>query len=552
MSLKLEVNPRFKKRTGPLVLAILDGVGFGRYEDGDAVKQAYTPTLDKLMKEYPTTRLKAHGTAVGLPSDEDMGNSEVGHNAIGAGRVFAQGAKLVSDAIETRRLFEGETWKGLIADVLKNNSTLHFIGLFSDGNVHSHIDHLKAMIEEAKVCGVKKIRIHTLLDGRDVPETSALLYIDPFEAWLEDFRKAGFDYRIASGGGRMVITMDRYNANWDMVRKGWATHVRGEGPMFKTAHEAVEALRAETKAIDQDLPAFVISDDGKTPVGPIVDGDAVIFFNFRGDRALEITAAFEEDEFPYFDRGVRPKVSYAGMMQYDGDLKVPKKYLVAPPAISRTVGEYLCANGVRQLAISETQKFGHVTYFYNGNRSGMFNNALETYVEIPSDVIPFEQRPWMKCAEITDKVVEAIASGKYDLIRLNFPNGDMVGHTGNFQAVLVSMGALDICLGRIYDAVIKAGGAMIVTADHGNADDMFEHDKKTGSVKTEKNGAPCRKTAHSLNPVPCIVVDPSDADCFEPALREGLGISSVGATTFEMLGFVPPADYDPSVVVPKK
>lgn len=549
--LTLEKNPNFKKRRGPVVLAILDGVGFGKYDDGDAVKHANIPNLKCLMEKYPMTKLKAHGTAVGLPSDDDMGNSEVGHNAIGAGRVFAQGAKLVSDAITSRRMFEGQAWKDVTANVLEKGSTLHFIGLFSDGNVHSHIDHLNAMIDDAKSLGIKKVRIHILLDGRDVPETSALDYVTPFEARLAEINKDGFDYRIASGGGRQVITMDRYNANWDMIRKGWETHVKGEGRMFKNATEAIETLRRETGAIDQDLPPFVISDDGKTPVGAIVDNDSVIFYNFRGDRALEITAAFENDDMPHFNRGPRPNVVYAGMMEYDGDLHVPTRYLVSPPVIDRTVGAYLCDMGVRQLAISETQKFGHVTYFYNGNRSGMFNEKLETYIEVPSDVIPFEQRPWMKCAEITDKVVEAIKSGEYDFIRLNFPNGDMVGHTGNYAAVLVSMGALDLCIKRIYDAIVEAGGVLLITADHGNADDMYEHNKKTGEVLRDGEGEIRRKTAHSLNPVPCIVVDPEPQGDYEPALREGLGISSLGATTMDLLGFVPPADYDPSVLVMK-
>ena len=320
-------------------------------------------------------------------------------------------------------------------NVLENGSTLHFIGLFSDGNVHSNISHLKKMIEEAKNAGVKHVRIHALLDGRDVPETSALEYIDPFEEFLKTLNADGVDYRIASGGGRMVITMDRYNANWDMVRLGWETHVHGNGEYFANAHDAVVKLRERTGAIDQDLPPFVISDDGKTPVGPINDGDSVIYYNFRGDRALEITAAFEEDDFQHFDRGRRPAVVYAGMMEYDGDTHVPKNYLVNPPEIDRTMGEYLCATGIKQLAISETQKFGHVTYFFNGNRSGKFDESMEDYVEIKSDIVPFEQRPWMKAAEITDAVVAAIESGKYGMIRLNFANGDMVGHTGIYQEV---------------------------------------------------------------------------------------------------------------------
>lgn len=543
----LQVNKRMKKRKGPVVLVIMDGVGYGNYSEGDGVTASYTKTLDALHSNYPHTQLKAHGTAVGLPSDEDMGNSEVGHNAIGCGRVYAQGAKRVFKAIDDGAIFEGEVWKKLVKNVNTNGGTLHFIGLFSDGNVHSHLDHLKAMLEKAKDEGVAQARVHTLLDGRDVEETSALEYIDPFEEYLTDLNSDSVDYRIASGGGRMVITMDRYGANWDMVKRGWETHVLGEGRHFSSAHEAVETLRNETEKIDQDLPPFVIAEDGK-PVGTIEDGDSVIFFNFRGDRALEITAAFEKDNFDKFERKRRPKVEYAGMMEYDGDLKVPKQYLVTPPSISRTVGEYLVHTGVKQLAISETQKYGHVTYFFNGNRTGKFSDELEEYIEITSDIVPFEERPWMKSAEITDRVIEEIEKGEYDFIRLNYPNGDMVGHTGIYQAVLCAMEALDLGLGRVLKAVLKAGGIMIVTADHGNSDDMYQHDKKTGKVLLKADGTPQAKTSHSLNPVPCIIVDPGYEGEYEPALREGFGISSLAATCIELLGFLPPEDYDPSVL----
>jgi 2,3-bisphosphoglycerate-independent phosphoglycerate mutase len=404
------------------------------------------------------------------------------------------------------------------------------------------------MLERAaKVEGIGKARIHILLDGRDVGETSALDYVDPFEAFLAELNKGGVDYRIASGGGRQVITMDRYGANWDMVRLGWEIHVRGEGRQFSSAREAIETLRKETRAIDQDLPPFVIARDGK-PLGPINDGDSVIYFNFRGDRALEITAAFEEDNFDKFDRGRRPEVCYAGMMEYDGDLHIPKQYLVSPPSIDRTLGEYLVASGVKQLAISETQKYGHVTYFFNGNKLGKFSGEFEDYVEIKSDVVPFEQRPWMKCAEITDKVIEAIEGGAYDFIRLNFPNGDMVGHTGIYEAVICGLEAVDLCLGRIMQALRKAGGVLVITADHGNSDDMFEHDKKSGKVLTKEDGTPRAKTAHSLNPVPCIIYDPESGGEYSAALKDGLGISSLAATSIELLGFLPPEDYDPSVL----
>jgi 2,3-bisphosphoglycerate-independent phosphoglycerate mutase len=526
----------------------MDGVGYGEYSEGDAVAAADMRHFRALESSNPSTRLKAHGKAVGLPSDEDMGNSEVGHNAIGCGRVFAQGAKLVSASIASGAIFHGRVWRELIDNAKAHNGSVHFIGLFSDGNVHSHVDHLKAMVSRAAAEGVARVRIHALLDGRDVETQSALDYILPFEEYLESLKTPTFEARIASGGGRQYITMDRYGANWDIVKRGWNCHVHGQGRRFESALDAIQTYRAENPGIiDQDVHEFVIC-DAQGPIGKIEDGDSVVFFNFRGDRALEITSAFESENFDKFDRGRRPKVYYAGMMQYDGDLGVPVNFLVTPPAIDRTLGEFLAVSGVKTLAISETQKFGHVTYFFNGNRSGKFSEELEEYVEIKSDVVPFEQRPWMKCAQITDRVIEAVESGLYKFIRLNFPNGDMVGHTGVFQSVVCSMEAMDIQLGRLADAVKKAGGILLLSADHGNSDDMFEHDKKTGAVLLDAKGLPRAKTSHSLNPVPCVLYDPENQGEYGKALKEGLGISSLASTCMELLGFVAPEDYDSSVL----
>ena len=540
----------FKGVEGPVLTIVMDGVGLTAPNAANAVAAANTPTLDMLMEKYPTLKIKAHGTAVGLPGDDDMGNSEVGHNALGAGQVFAQGAKLVSQSIESGKMFAGETWKKLTDNVKANNSTLHFLGLFSDGNVHSHIDHLKAMINQAKAEGIARVRVHILIDGRDVGETSAFDYIDPFESYLSDLRDANFDIKIASGGGRMQITMDRYEANWAMVEAGWKTHVLGEGRQFASAHEAVETYRAELGVIDQDLPAFVIAENG-APVGTINDGDSVIFFNFRGDRSIEISKAFDDADFTYFDRVRRPDVVYAGMLEYDGDLHIPSNFLVNPPEITNTMGEYLTNSGVSILAISETQKYGHVTYFWNGNKSGKFSDELETYIEIPSDVVPFEQRPWMKCAEITDKLIECLESGNYKCLRVNFPNGDMVGHTGNFVATQCSMEALDLCLARILKVVDKLHGVAIITADHGNADEMYELDKK-GELKLSKEGAPKSKTSHTLNRVPCIIYDNFYTDAYSVKADNGeFGLSNVAATTVNLLGYEAPAMWDESVITLK-
>ncbi len=546
----LKKAKKFAGPEGPVVLAILDGVGIGTCAEGDVVSRANTPTLDWLAQNALAAKLKAHGTAVGMPTDGDMGNSEIGHNAIGCGRVFAQGASLVNESIKSRSLYEGAVWKELIENVVQHGSKLHFIGLFSDGNVHSHIDHLEAMLTEAKNQGVKKAGVHILLDGRDVPPTSALEYVDRLEGFLSALANdSDIKFTIASGGGRMQITMDRYQANWGMVERGWKTHVLGEGRTFSSAREAIEALRSENPdVIDQDLPPFVIARDN-APLGPIEENDSVIFFNFRGDRAIEISMAFEDDDFDKFARGPKLNIKYAGMMQYDGDALIPKKYLVNPPGIDRTVGEYLAKAGVKQLAISETQKFGHVTYFFNGNRSGKFDDSLEDYVEVPSDIVPFEQRPWMKAAEITDKVVEAILDGQYRFIRLNFANGDMVGHTGIPQAVEIAVETVDLCLARLVRAVKKANGILVVSADHGNSDDMYECDYKTGEVVyDERTGKPKPRTAHSLNPVFAYVYAPDDGIKMTRSKHSDLGISSLAATCLTLLGFEPPEDYTPSIV----
>ncbi len=531
--------------TGPVVTIVMDGYGIPKNEAGSAIAAARKPTLDRLFATYPNITLRAHGTAVGMPSDDDMGNSEVGHNAIGAGQVYAQGAALVANAIAAGAIWQGQAWEEIVA--AGKAATLHFMGLFSDGNVHSHIDHLKAMVAQAKVEGVSKVRIHVLLDGRDVPETSALDYVVPFEAFLAEVSDAGFDARIASGGGRQNITMDRYDANWPMVEKGWKTHVLGEGPQFANATDAVNTLREQNPGtIDQDLPPFVIAENGQ-PVGTIQDGDAVVFFNFRGDRAIEITRAFEETDFSPFDRIRHPKVTYAGMLQYDGDLKLPARFLVAPPAITNTAGEWFSKAGITQFACSETQKFGHVTYFWNGNRSSKFEG--ETYQEVPSDVIPFEQRPWMKAAEIADAMIAALQSGQFKTLRCNFANGDMVGHTGNFRAATMAVEAVDLALARLLPAIDAAGGVALITADHGNADEMYELDKKTKQPAQNKDGSFKAKTAHTLNPVPLILYDNVSGGKLALQQTETAGLSNIAATTANLLGLEKHESWDDSLLI---
>jgi 2,3-bisphosphoglycerate-independent phosphoglycerate mutase len=520
----------------------MDGVGFSKTGIGDAVTMANTPVLDRLLRECPNIRLKAHGSAVGLPGDDDMGNSEVGHNALGCGQIYSQGAKLVNESIASGKMYASETWKEIIGNVTANDSALHFIGLLSDGNVHSNTAHLFSMLKQAKADGVKRARVHILLDGRDVPSTSALIYVEQLEKVLSELNDGGFNGKIASGGGRMKITMDRYQADWAMVERGWQTHVKGEGRFFSDAKEAIETLRREHEGIiDQDLPPFVIAENG-SPTGTIGEKDSVILYNFRGDRAIEISMAFDNDVFDKFDRGGKHGAVYAGMLQYDGDLALPKRYLVSPPDIENTLSELLVKNNVRQYAVSETQKYGHVTYFWNGNRSGKFSETLETFREIPSDRVSFDERPWMKSADITDDVIAAIESGKYDFIRCNFPNGDMVGHTGNLAATVTGVETVDLSLGRLIHVCDEYGVTLIVTADHGNADEMLEKDKK-GNLTV--------RTAHSLNPVPFIIHDKGERH----ELKGGgspeapaFGLANVAPTVAALLGIVPPACWEESLL----
>lgn len=548
MSLALSKHPSFAGRPGPVLLVIADGVGIAPDGPSNAISLADTPTLDTLTGGVLFTELAAHGPAVGLPSDDDMGNSEVGHNALGAGRVFAQGAKLVNQAIASGAIFESPIWRQAIEH--GRAGTLHFLGLHSDGNVHSHNEHLYAMLRRAAAEGVTSAAVHILHDGRDVPARSALVYIDRTEAVLAEINaaRAGRNFRIASGGGRMRITMDRYEADWEMVARGYRCHTWGVGRRFASAAEAVRTMYDEAAAAglstgDQYLDEFVVVDQ-TGPVGTIADGDAVILYNFRGDRSIEISRAYEEDdEFSKFSRlgpngEPAPHVFFAGMLQYDGDAFVPRQYLVAPPAIDRTISAYLCAAGVHSFAVSETQKYGHVTYFWNGNRSGYIDKSLETYVEVPSDNVEFDTAPAMKVREITDVVIDLMRSGEYRFGRLNFPSGDMVGHTGNLTATVTAMTLIDEQLARLVAVVRELDGVLVFTADHGNADIMF----------TEQDGVRTPKTSHTLSPVPFAIYDPNYDGEYRMAPVAAPGLANVAATLLNLLGFEAPADYEPSLI----
>ena len=539
MSLELTPSTSFSHRR-PVLVVIADGVGEAPAGPMNAVTEAATPALDSLCDTRMYRTLKAHGPAVGLPSWDDMGNSEVGHNALGAGRIFAQGAKLVNQAIDSGAIFDSDVWQLVIAR--SRTATLHLLGLHSDGNVHSHNTHLYALMRQAVAEGVERIRLHLLHDGRDVDPRSALTYLEQTEAVIAELNATGADVAIGSGGGRMAITMDRYKADWAMVERGYWCHTHGEGRPFASARKAVETMYAESDDGDQYLDRFVVVDHEGDPVGAMTDGDAVVLFNFRGDRAVEISQAYEDPDFHHFNRGSHPDLFFAGMLQYDGDLLVPTNHLVAPPSIDRTLGEYLCATGIKSFAVSETQKFGHVTFFWNGNRSGYIDEALETYIEIPSDNVEFNTAPQMKAREITEATIELLRSGEYAMGRINFANGDMVGHTGDLKATIDAMRVLDDCLEQLVQVIDEISGIMIVTADHGNADIMY-----TEGI----DGEITPKTSHTLSPVPFAIHDGSGTAGYR--LVDDLpdaGIANVAATTLNLMGLDAPADYEPSLVKP--
>jgi 2,3-bisphosphoglycerate-independent phosphoglycerate mutase len=560
----------FSKPTGPVALIVLDGVGVADKTEWNAWAQAYTPFFDSLVTGNGPdgaavlyTELDAAGFSVGLPEMTDMGNSEVGHNALGAGRVFNQGAKLVNEAFNTGAFKDSATWKWLCEEPAKSaeNATLHLLGLFSDGKIHSHVDHVYALLEQAVIEGVKSIRVHALADGRDVSDRSVMSFVGPLEERLAAMRADGCDARIASGGGRMVCTMDRYEADWGIVERGWYAQVLGDRKKalpFPSYAAAVEELYKDPKMVDQYLPGFVIVDDDGAPVGTIEDNDSVLFFNFRGDRAIEVTAAFEaaEGEFPHFDRVRVPKVRYAGMMEYDGDAKIPKKFLVAPPVIKRTVPEYVVRNGMKRYSCSETHKYGHVTYFFSGNRAAKFDDKLEKYVCVQSYTEREATRPWMKCAEVTDSVLADMDDFQPDLMVINYPGGDMCGHTGSMKAARISCECIDLSLERLVPEIVKRGGQVIITADHGNCEIMAETNKD-GTVK--KGNQPEGWQAHgkhTTQPVPCIIVGKGiEKYAIDPAARwadipecKSAGIANVGPTLLNMLGLAGPSDYLPSLL----
>ena len=593
---------------GPVVLVVMDGVGLNPRRSGNAVRQAHTEFLDMAMGKYLNIPLEASGEAVGIMPGQ-MGNSEVGHNAIGSGQIIKQGIAQVEAAFRTGDIWRSQAWRGAMeqlglkkettknkaAEASKDNSvtvhfagkkkptkqsakstaaafwqkqarkqaeakgsaTLHFCGIFSDGGVHSDIGHLEQMIEQAYAEGVRRIRIHAVFDGRDVAPQSEPKYIERLEKFCAKFKDA--DFRIASGGGREMMVADRYENDWGKVKLGWDAIVHGKAPReFRSATEAIKALRKENpKVQDQYLPAFVIVENsaaksvlagraarakassastaqGARPIGKVHDGDAFIYYDFRADRAVEFSEAFVVDDFDKFDRSNKnqkitdghknpaPKVFYAGLTEYDKDRHIPAHILVPPIQIKNPLSGFLGKNKISQLAVSETLKFGHITYYFNGNS---YKKApREQHIEIKSDYKAEQLNfyPWMKAGEITDAVLENME--KYQFIRINYPNGDMIGHFADFEAGIIAIEAVDIQLRRLAKRVDELGGMMIITADHGNLEELID-----------KNGIP--KTAHTTNPVPCIFYDNTDnAKKYQRSKRQDAGLANLAATIALLLG----------------
>ena len=532
----------------PVLLIIMDGWGVGSGSPEDAIAQANTLTLDRLWEKYPHTQLLTHGPYVGLSSARDLGGSEVGHLTMGAGNILAQGPTRINRAIADGSFYRSPALQKVILHCLQQHGTLHLLGLLSDGNVHSHIDHFLAVIRHAHDHDITRLRLHVLFDGRDVGIRTAQNYVVRIEEVFGDINQnPGRDYRIASAGGREMITMDR-DHDWRKVEAGWQAHVHGQSEyQFRSVSEAIEFFRKKIPGlVDQDMPGFVIVDEDNHPVGTMDDHDAVIMMNFRGDRAIEITEAFCLNDFDGFDRGKRPDVLFVGMMAYDEDRNLPALQIMEPTRVDNPFGKRIFDLGIRQFRLTETQKFPHITFFFNGGRRKPLDPVMEKYILIPSDKgLSFADAPAMKAREIADRAIDLIGSGEYGFGMINFANADMVGHCGRIGPAITAVEAVDTAVGRIVDALEASGGCALITADHGNADEMIVH--------TSHGDEAC--TRHSINPVPCILFDPRyDGSYHLRQARAGddihttPGLSHLAATLFVMLGLNPPEDMNSSLI----
>ncbi len=535
------------RESRPVLLIVMDGWGIGDGGDADAIAQAHTPNIDAFYQQYPHTQLLTHGAYVGLPAANDLGGSEVGHLTMGAGCLLDQGPTRINKAMLDGSFYQSENMTAMIDHVLEHQSCLHLLGLLSDGNIHSHIDHFIGLIQHAHQQGVQRVCVHALLDGRDVGVQSAQDYIAQLEKVFTDINQADDRcYAIVSGGGREYMSMDRDN-DWAKVQRGWQAHVLGKADLrVRSAMQAIEQARAEQPdVVDQDLPGFVVVDAEDQAIGCIHDHDAVVMMNFRADRAIELTEAFCLPDFQGFDRQRYPQVFFVGMMVYDEDRGLPQRQLLGPAKPEFGLGRLLVERGIRQFRLTETQKYPHVTFFFNGGYREPLDAALEDYILLPSDKgVSFADHPQMQAAGIADKAIELLQTSSYGFGLINFANADMVGHCGHLPAAIQAVEAVDTAVGRIIAALHEVGGAAIITADHGNADQMTIANKAGVEMSTK----------HSINPVPCIVVDSRGATpvlwSAEPGDPEQTpGLSHLAATVLRLMDEPVPAWMNRSLFV---
>ncbi len=499
----------------PVVLMILDGYGLNERHDGNAVYEAKTPVMDRLMKEYPFVKGNASGLSVGLP-DGQMGNSEVGHLNMGAGRIVYQELTRITKSIEDGDFFENPEFLAAVENCKSHDSALHLYGLVSDGGVHSHITHIYGLLELAKRNGLTKVFVHCFLDGRDTPPSSGKEFVAELE---EKMKELGVG-RVASVMGR-YYAMDRDN-RWDRVKLAYDALTKGEGNRGESATGLIQESYDNGKTDEFVLPA-VVTENG-APVGLIREHDSVIFFNFRPDRAREITRAFCDDSFSGFEREKRMELTYVCFTDYDET--IPNK-LVAfkKETISNTFGEFLAAHGKKQARIAETEKYAHVTFFFNGGVEEP--NPGEDRILVKSPKVPtYDMQPEMSAPQVCEKLVEAIHSGKYDVIIVNFANPDMVGHTGVEAAAVKAIEAVDACVGKTVEAILEENGVLFICADHGNAEQLIDY----------ATGEPF--TAHTTNPVPFILVNAGEGY----GLREGGCLADIAPTLIELMGMEQPKE----------
>jgi len=525
------MNPRgiflhMNQAKRPLMLMILDGWGFSSFQKGNAVLAAKTPNLDSLLKQYPSCSCAASGEAVGLPKGQ-MGNSEVGHLNLGAGRVVYQDLSRINLSIKNGEFFKNPVFLEALSNAKKNASKVHLMGLFSKGGVHSHMEHLQALVKLAKTAGLQKVYIHAFLDGRDVPPKTALEDMKAFEAFLKEIGVG----EVAFVSGR-YYAMDR-DKRWERTELAYDALTLGVSP-YRASDPVLAIASAYARGeSDEFVKPTLITDSKGKPKALVEDKDSVIFFNFRPDRARQLTWAFVNEAFEGFKRKVRPRVHYVCMTRYDETLFLP---LAFPPAsLTNVLGEVLSRAGLTQLRIAETEKYAHVTFFFNGGLEHCYPGEERCLIPSPK-VATYDLKPEMSAYEVTAEVIKRLESGKYDVLILNFANMDMVGHTGNFKAAVAAVEAVDSCVGRVIEALEKAEGSAIITADHGNAEQM--EDPETGGIHT----------AHSSNPVKLVYV----GDRRVKSLRNGK-LCDIAPTILELLGLKkPPEMTGKSLIIGKK